>query len=180
MAKSRANEEKEKNEAAQAAAEAAQTPDEETPAQEVAAEIDYEAIIAAEKDKYLRLAAEYDNFRKRSQREREAMFTDIRGETVERLLPVYDNLQRALKMPCSDESFYKGVEMTMTQLEEIFESMGITAIATTGELFNPDRHNAVVHLQDESLGKGVITEEFQKGFILGDKVIRFAMVAVAN
>ena len=141
---------------------------------------DAEALLAAEKEKYLRLAAEYDNYRKRSQKERESIFRDVKADTVTKLLPVYDNLERALKAECSDPTFYKGVEMTMTQLLGIFEKLGVTPIEAEGQPFDPAEHNAVLHVEDESLGENLVVEEFQKGFKLNDKVIRFAMVKVAN
>ena len=139
-----------------------------------------EAALAAEKDKYLRLAAEYDNYRRRSQKEKENTYSDGKADTVLQLLPVYDNLARALKAECSDPNFYKGVEMTMTQLLAIFEKLGVTPIEAEGQPFDPAEHNAVVHVEDESLGENLVVEEFQKGFKLNDKVIRFAMVKVAN
>ncbi len=143
-------------------------------------EDELEAQLNAEHDKYLRLAAEYDNFRKRSIKERDALRADIRAGAISELLPVYDNLERALSAECSDEAFYKGVEMTMTQLKAIFESMGVTEIPAVGESFDPSMHNAVMHIEDENYGEGIIVQEFQKGFKLGDKVIRFSMVQVAN
>lgn len=139
-----------------------------------------EAALAAEKDKYLRLAAEYDNYRRRSQKEKENTYSDGKADTVLQLLPVYDNLARALKAECSDPNFYKGVEMTMTQLLSIFEKLGVTPIEAEGQPFDPAEHNAVVHVEDETLGENLVVEEFQKGFKLNDKVIRFAMVKVAN
>ena len=139
-----------------------------------------EAALAAEKDKYLRLAAEYDNYRRRSQKEKETTYSDGKADTVLQLLPVYDNLARALKAECSDPNFYKGVEMTMTQLLGIFEKLGVTPIEAEGQPFDPAEHNAVVHVEDDTLGENLVVEEFQKGFKLGDKVIRFAMVKVAN
>ena len=139
-----------------------------------------EAALAAEKDKYLRLAAEYDNYRRRSQKEKENVYSDGKADTVLQLLPVYDNLARALKAECSDPNFYKGVEMTMTQLLGIFEKLGVTPIEAEGQPFDPAEHNAVVHVEDESLGENTVVEEFKKGFKLNDKVIRFAMVNVAN
>ena len=141
---------------------------------------DYEAELAAEKDKYLRLAAEYDNYRRRSQKEREALYTDVKAQTVTELLPVYDNLARALALGSSDEAFLKGIQMTMNQLESIFTKLGVAAIPAVGEAFDPEKHNAVRHIDDENVGENIIVEEFQKGFTLGDKVIRFAMVVVAN
>lgn len=139
-----------------------------------------DAQLAAEKDRYLRLAAEYDNFRRRSQKEKESIYSDGKADTVLKLLPVYDNLERALKAECTDAAFYKGVEMTMTQLTDIFTALGVTPIEAAGQPFNPDVHNAVIHVEDESLGENMVVEEFQKGFMLNDKVIRFAMVKVAN
>ena len=139
-----------------------------------------EAALAAEKDKYLRLAAEYDNYRRRSQKEKENVYSDGKADTVLQLLPVYDNLARALKAECSDPNFYKGVEMTMTQLLDIFAKLGVTPIEAEGQPFDPAEHNAVVHVEDESLGENLVVEEFQKGFKMGDRVIRFSMVQVAN
>ena len=139
-----------------------------------------DAALGAEKDKYLRLAAEYDNYRKRSQKERETVYADAKADTVLQLLPVYDNLERALKAECSDGAFYKGVEMIMDQLMGIFAKLGVEVIQAEGQTFDPALHNAVIHVEDENLGENVIAEEFQKGFTLNGKVIRFAMVKVAN
>ncbi len=141
---------------------------------------DYEAELAAEKDKYLRLAAEYDNFRRRSVKERESVYDNAKAETVKELLPVYDNLARALATGTEDEAFLKGVQMTMTQLTAIFEKLGVKPIEAVGQPFDPEKHNAIRHIDDEEAGENVVVEEFQKGFTLGDKVIRFAMVTVAN
>lgn len=137
--------------------------------------------LADEKDKCLRVMAEYDNFRKRSQKERENIYSDVRGDTLLKFLPVYDNLERALKQETADEAYYKGVEMIMAQFIEIMTALGVTEIkAAAGEKFNPELHNAVMHVEDEALGEGEIVEEFQKGFKLGDKVLRFSVVKVAN
>ena len=137
--------------------------------------------LADEKDKYLRLAAEYDNYRKRSQKERETVYADVRSDTVEKFLPVYDNLERALKQATTDEAYYKGVEMIMAQFKEIMANAGVTEIdAAAGTAFDPNIHNAVMHVEDEALGESVIVEEFQKGFKLGDKVLRCSVVKVAN
>lgn len=138
------------------------------------------AELAAEKDRYLRLAAEYDNYRKRSQKEREAISGEVKADTVSKILPIYDNLARALAIPCVDEAFYKGVEMTMNQVLEVFGKLGIKKIPATGEKFDPGLHNAVVHVEDETLGESVIIEEFLAGFTIGDRVIRFSVVKVAN
>ena len=139
-----------------------------------------EAELKSEKDKHLRLAAEYDNFRKRSMKEREALYADVRSDTILKLLPVYDNLARALEHDTADEAFKKGVEMTLTQLEQILEGLNVVPIPALGEKFDPAFHNAVMHVEDENVGEGIIVQEFQKGFKMGDKVIRFSMVVVAN
>jgi len=143
-------------------------------------DVSLEDILSAEKDKYLRLAAEYDNYRKRSTKEREMIYTDARTDAISKLLPVYDNLERALKMECSDEAYYKGVEMIMTQLKESLGSMNVKEIPAVGEPFDPKLHNAVMSVENPDLGENIIAEEFQKGFILGDRVIRFSTVVVAN
>lgn len=139
-----------------------------------------EKLIQAEKEKYLRLCAEYDNFRKRSQKERDGLYADIKADTLLKFLPVYDNLERALSTPTADEAYRKGVEMTMVQFNQTLEKLGITEIPALGEKFDPNVHNAVMHVEDESLGENEVVEVFQKGFKLNDKVIRFAMVKVAN
>lgn len=139
-----------------------------------------EALLKAEKDRYLRLLAEYDNYRKRSSKERESIYQDVRADTVTKFLPVYDNLTRALGQETCDEAYRKGVEMIMTQLKDILSRMGVTEIESLGQKFDPALHNAVMHEEDESKGEGEIVQELQKGFRMGDKVIRFAMVKVAN
>ncbi len=139
-----------------------------------------EKLIQAEKEKYLRLCAEYDNFRKRSQKERESLYADIKADTLLKFLPVYDNLERALATPTADEAYRKGVEMTMVQFNQTLEKLGITEIEALGKPFDPNVHNAVMHVEDESFGENEVVEVFQKGFRLNDKVIRFAMVKVAN
>ena len=132
-------------------------------------------------DRYLRMAAEYDNFRKRSQREREQAYNDAVSRAVTALLPTYDNLERAIKAETADTEYKKGVEMTMTQLTESLKGLNATVIeASAGTTFDPNFHNAVMHVEDEALGENVIAEVFQQGFQIGDKVIRHAMVKVAN
>lgn len=138
------------------------------------------AALAAQEDKYLRLAAEYDNFRKRSQKEKESLWSDAKADTAAAFLPVYDNLERALKQDTADEAYKKGVEMTMNQLKEVFSKLGITEVPALGQPFDPNFHNAVMHVEDETLGENTVAEVFQAGFLLGEKVIRFAMVKVAN
>ena len=161
---------------------------EEIPAQETAPEAPKEPSETEklqkqydeEHDRYLRLAAEYDNFRKRSQKEREALYTDIKAETVGKLLPVYDDLARALENETTDESYKKGVELTMNNLKKIMTGLGVEEFGEAGEAFDPSAHNAVLHIEDEALGENVIAQVFQKGFRIGEKVIRFAVVKVAN
>lgn len=139
-----------------------------------------EKLIQAEKEKYLRLCAEYDNFRKRSQKERDTLYGDIKADTLLKFLPVYDNLERALATPTEDEAYRKGVEMIMTQFCTTMEKLGISEIEALGRKFDPNMHNAVMHIEDEAYGENEVVEVFQKGFKLNDKVIRFAMVKVAN
>ena len=144
-------------------------------------EIDlWEEKYNAERDAHLRLAAEYDNFRKRTIKEKEASYGNGKADAVEKLLPVYDNLERALNQETADAAYKKGVEMTMTELVKIFTSLGVEIFGQVGEEFDPNIHNAVMHIESEELGENTIAAVFQKGFKLGDKVVRFAMVQVAN
>ena len=140
----------------------------------------WKAAVAEQEDKFLRLCAEYDNFRKRTQKEKESIYADATAKAVSALLPVYDNLERALKQETADEAYKKGVEMTMAGLRKAFESLGVTEIDAAGQSFDPNIHNAVMHVEDEALGESTVAEVFQAGFMLGEKVIRFAMVKVAN
>ena len=135
---------------------------------------------AALNDKYLRICAEYDNFRRRSQKEKDNLYGEIRANAVQQFLPVYDNLERALKQGTEDEAYRKGVEMIMTQFNATLEKLGVKKIESLGKTFDPNLHNAVMHVDDESLGENTIVEVFQEGFTVNDKVIRFAMVKVAN
>ena len=145
------------------------------------AEVDgLKAQVAQQEDKYLRLAAEYENYRRRTTKEKEAIWSDAKGEAAAAFLPVYDNLERALKQETADEAYKKGVEMTMNQLKTVLEKLGITEIPALGQTFDPNLHNAVMHVDDEKLGENEVAEVFQSGFQLGEKVIRFAMVKVAN
>ena len=131
-------------------------------------------------DAYLRLLAEYDNYRKRSQKEKDSLYADIKADTVTKFLPVYDNLVRALKQGTEDEAYRKGVEMIMNQFCSTLEKLGVTKTESLGQKFDPKFHNAVMHVDDEEKGENEIVEVFQEGFMLGEKVIRFAMVKVAN
>ena len=136
--------------------------------------------VAQQEDKYLRLAAEYDNYRRRTAKEKDSIWNDAKADAAVAFLPVYDNLERALKQETADEAFKKGVEMTMTQLKTVLEKLGITEIPALGQTFDPNLHNAVMHVEDENFGVNTVCDVFQAGFQLGDKVIRFAMVKVAN
>lgn len=136
--------------------------------------------VAQQEDKYLRLAAEYDNYRRRTAKEKDSIWNDAKADAAQAFLPVYDNLERALKQETADEAYKKGVEMTMTQLKEVLTKLGIEEIPALGEPFDPNLHNAVMHVEDEGAGENTIVDVFQTGFKSGDKVVRFAMVKVAN
>ena len=136
--------------------------------------------LAQAEEKYLRLAAEYDNYRKRTAKEKESAWTNAKAQTVAAFLPVYDNLERALKQQTSDEAYAKGVEMTMKGLQDALSGLGVELIPALGETFDPNRHNAVMHVEDDAAEENTVVEVFQQGFTCGDKVIRFAMVKVAN
>lgn len=139
-----------------------------------------EQSLADKEKQYQYLAAEYDNFRRRSAKEKTEAYSKAKADAALAFLPVYDNLQRALAAPCGDEAYAKGVEMTMTQLKQVLEKLGITEIEALGQPFDPNLHNAVMHVEDDSVGESTVVEVFQTGFKMGDKVIRFAMVKVAN
>ena len=141
---------------------------------------DLKAEMDTLNDKYLRICAEYDNFRKRSQKEKDSLYGDVKAETLKKFLPVYDNLVRALAQSTEDEAYRRGVEMIMNQFNVTMEKLGVTEIECLGKKFDPAFHNAVMHVEDEEKGENEIVEVFQKGFMMGDKVIRFAMVKVAN
>ena len=128
----------------------------------------------------MRLAAEFDNFRKRTAKEKEASYGNGKADAVAKMLPVYDNLERALNQPTEDAAYKKGVEMTRNELVKIFTGLGVDIFGNVGEQFDPNIHNAVMHTEDESLGENTISMVFQKGFKIGEKVVRFAMVQVAN
>jgi molecular chaperone GrpE len=141
---------------------------------------DAQQALAQEHDNFLRLAAEYDNFRKRSAREKDCIYVDAATDTVKAFLSVYDNLSRAVQTQTADDAYKKGVEMTMAEMEKVLASLGVSAFGAVGESFDPSRHNAVMHMEDESLGENTIAEVFQPGFLMKERVIRFAMVKVAN
>jgi molecular chaperone GrpE len=150
-------------------------------AAEAAPEVNpWEEKYNAERDAHLRIAAEFDNFRKRTIKEKEASYGNGKADAVAKMLPVYDNLERALQQETADAAFKKGVEMTMTELVKIFSTLGVEIFGNVGEQFDPNLHNAVMHTENPDLGENTISMVFQKGFKIGDKVVRFAMVQVAN
>ena len=164
-------------------ASAEETAEKEAPKAETPKESELEKAqkaLAQEHDQYLRLAAEYDNFRKRSRKEKEALYTDVKAETTAKFLPVFDDLERALANDTSDEAYKKGVELIMTELRKIMTGLGVEEFGETGDAFDPNAHNAVMHIENEELGENVIAQVFQKGFRIGEKVIRHAVVQVAN
>lgn len=137
--------------------------------------------LASEKDQHLRLAAEYDNYRKRTAREKETLYQDAKTDTISKFLDVYDNLERAVSQEGGEDSPHrKGLEMIFRQLVDILEKMGVTIEDPQGKEFDPEKHEAVMHVDSEELGENIVAQVFQKGFILGDRVIRFAKCQVAN
>ena len=159
-----------------------ETPAEETTetAEAVVETNPWEEKYNAERDAHLRVAAEYDNFRKRTVKEKEASYGNGKADAVAKMLPIYDNLERALNQPTEDAAYKKGVEMTMNELTKIFTALGVEIFGNVGDAFDPNLHNAVMHIDSEELGENVIAQVFQKGFKIGEKVVRFAMVQVAN
>ena len=138
-----------------------------------------EAAVAERDDKYLRLAAEYDNFRRRSQKERESVYSDAYSDAINALLPVLDNLGRAVG--CEDpKALSEGLTLILKSFDEGLQKLGVEEIKAQGETFDPDRHYAVLHVEDESYGENEVVEVLQKGYTRGDKVIRYAVVKVAN
>ena len=132
-------------------------------------------------DRHLRLLAEYDNYRKRTQKEKEGIYQEAKIDTVVKFLEIYDNLERAANQEGDEDNVHKkGMVMIFHQLQGVLEKLGVTEIDPMGEPFDPERHNAVLHIEDENLGESVVSQVFQKGFLLGTKVIRFATVQVAN
>ena len=137
--------------------------------------------LSALNDQHLRLMAEYDNYRKRTQKEKESIYQDAKADTIQKFLEVYDNLERAVMQEGDEENVHKkGMTMIFHELQGILEKLGVTVIDPAGQPFDPERHNAVLHIEDENLGENVVSQVFQKGFLLGDKVIRHATVQVAN
>lgn len=133
------------------------------------------------KDQFARLAAEYDNYRKRTVKEKETLYQDAKADTIREFLAVYDNLERAANAEGGgDDPHKKGLEMIFHQYQELLKKLGVTEIEAQGQPFDPERHEAVMHIEDENLGENMVAQVFQAGFLLGDKVIRHAVVQVAN
>ena len=161
---------------------------EETPVEEIAEEVveetpevnPWEEKYNAERDAHLRVAAEFDNFRKRTIKEKETSYGNGKADAVAKILPIYDNLERALNQPTEDTAYKKGVELTMNELLKIFTGLGVEVFGNVGDAFDPNLHNAVMHIDSDELGENVIAQVFQKGFKIGEKIVRFAMVQVAN
>ena len=163
--------------------ETVETPEvsEETPETVETPEVNpWEEKYNAERDAHLRVAAEFDNFRKRTIKEKEASYGNGKADAIAKMLPIYDNLERALNQPTEDAAYKKGGEMTMNELVKIFSSLGVEIFGNVGDEFDPNIHNAIMHTEDESVAENTITMVFQKGIKMGDKIVRFAMVQVAN
>ena len=137
-------------------------------------------LVADVNDKYLRLAAEYDNYRKRTAKEKESIYGDAKADTIKPLLAVYDNLERGIAQYDEADVHRQGLELILRQFTKTLTKLGVTEIEAQGQPFDPEKHNAVMHVEDESAGENTVVEVFQKGFMIGDKVLRFAMVKVAN
>ena len=151
-----------------------------TQAQMEAAELAAEQLESV-KDQFVRLTAEYDNYRKRTAKEKDSLYQDAKADTIREFLAVYDNLERAVSTEGDEDSPHKkGLEMIFHQYQEILKKLGVTEIEAQGAPFDPEKHNAVMHIDDENFGENVVSQVFQAGFMLGDKVIRHAIVQVAN
>lgn len=137
-------------------------------------------LVADVNDKYLRLAAEYDNYRKRTAKEKESIYGDAKADTIKPMLDVYDNLERGIAQYDEADVHRQGLELILRQFVEVLTKLGVTEIEALGQPFDPEKHNAVMHVEDEEAGENTIVEVFQKGFMLGEKVLRFSMVKVAN
>ena len=136
--------------------------------------------LALLNDKYLRLVAEYDNYRKRTAKEKESIYPEAKVSVVSAILPVLDNFERALASAQSDDAFAQGVKMILKQFEDTLKNIGVEVIPAIGEKFNPNFHNAVMHIDDDNYGENEVVEEFQKGYKIGDRIVRYSMVKVAN
>ncbi len=167
------------NTAAQAAEEKEEKKEKKAKKKDKTAEL--QAELEEQKNQYLRLAAEYDNYRKRTQREKDALNGDIKAYIIGEILPVIDNYERACAITSADyETYKKGIEMIFTQLSDIFKKLGVEPFGEAGEAFDPTMHNAVMHIDSDDLGESVVAQVFAKGYKIGDKIIRCATVQVAN
>ncbi|MBR2447193.1 MAG: nucleotide exchange factor GrpE [Clostridia bacterium] len=137
------------------------------------------AELVVANDKYLRMIAEYDNYRRRTAKEKDGIYADAYADALKGILPIIDNLERAVGVS-EAEALQKGLSMTLKGAEDALAKMGVTSFGEKGETFDPEKHNAVMHIEDEEHGEGEITEVYQKGYAKGDKILRFAMVIVAN
>ena len=154
---------------------------EETVAEETAPEVnEFEQKYNDINEKYMRTLAEYDNYRKRTIKEKETIYPEAKAMVIEKILPVLDNFSRALESAENKDAFYEGIVMLKKQLDDTLTSLGVEEIKAVGEEFNPELHNAVMHIEDENVTENTVVEEFQKGYIYKDKVIRYSMVKVAN
>ncbi|MBE6697846.1 MAG: nucleotide exchange factor GrpE [Ruminococcaceae bacterium] len=138
-----------------------------------------QAELAAANDKYMRMIAEYENYRRRTAKEKDGIYADAYADALKGILPVLDNLERAVGVS-EAEALQKGLAMTLKGAEDALAKMGVTSFGEKGETFDPEKHNAVMHIEDQEHGEGEITEVYQKGYAKGDKILRFAMVIVAN
>lgn len=183
MSKEKTKAPAEQTEEVKEAAETKEAPKEEVLPEENPLEEELEKLkkdMAELNDRYIRTLAEYDNFRKRSQREKDAVYANATSDTVTKLLPILDSFDRAANYECPDEQYKKGIDLIGTSVKEAFDSLGIKEIPALGEQFDPKFHNAVMHIDNPAYGENVITDVYRKGYTLGDKVIRFSMVVVAN
>ena len=139
-----------------------------------------EEELKNEKDKYMRLFAEFDNFRKRTSKEKTEAYGEATAKTIGELLPALDNFDRALDTPCSDENFKKGIEMIFTQINDIMTKIGVTEIEALNQPFDPNLHNAVMQVASEEYESGVVAQELQKGYLYRETVVRYSMVAVVE
>ena len=147
---------------------------------EEAPENEFEKKYNDVNEKYMRTLAEYDNYRKRTIKEKERIYPEAKAVVVEKFLPVMDNFERALDSAENKDAFYEGIVMLKKQMDDVLTALGVEEIKAVGEVFNPELHNAVMHIDDEAAGENIIVEEFQKGYKIGDRVVRHSMVKVAN
>lgn len=147
---------------------------------EEAPENEFEKKYNDVNEKYMRTLAEYDNYRKRTIKEKESIYPEAKAVVIEKFLPVMDNFQRAIDSAENKDGFYEGVVMLKKQMDDVLTALGVEEIKSVGEAFNPEFHNAVMHVDDDEQGENVIAEEFQKGYKIGERVIRHSMVKVAN